>query len=209
MDDEAIGCGGTLLLHGQAGSELLGVFVSDCAGTVDDEKTKQYERDIRLAESKAAFEFFGMKHLGTLNHPDGNLCLNIPGIASDLAKLLTEHQPDIVFCPFPTDMHRDHQAVAQGLAGAIRDSSWKGDVWGYEVWSTLWPNAGVDISEVIDQKAESIDLYPSQMKHMPYVEAATGLNRYRGLKLGVPAAETFYVCSETEFGELADTLIGK
>ena len=56
-----------------------------------------------------------------------------------------------------------------------------------------WPNCGVDITHVVDQKRAAIECYQSQLT-MPYVDATLGLNRYRGLKLGVDFAEALFVC---------------
>jgi LmbE family N-acetylglucosaminyl deacetylase len=59
-------------------------------------------------------------------------------------------------------------------------SGYAGEVCCYEVWTSLWPNVGVDISSAIDTKREAVDCYASQVAHLHYVEGTLGLNRFRG-----------------------------
>jgi LmbE family N-acetylglucosaminyl deacetylase len=119
---------------------------------------------------------------------------------------LRELRPDVVICPFPGDHHRDHQAVAVSTAGAIAGSGFSGEVWCYETWSTLWPNTAIDISDVVDEKRRAIECYQSQVAHMPYADAALGLNRFRGLKVGVTHAEGIFACAAPRFLELSRTI---
>ena len=44
MDDEVIGCGGTLLLHRSLGSDVRVVFVSDSSGAVGDPRRAEIGR---------------------------------------------------------------------------------------------------------------------------------------------------------------------
>ena len=85
-------------------------------------------------------------------------------------------------------------------------SGYGGEVCCYEVWTSLWPNAAVDISSVVDVKREAINCYASQVAYLHYVEGALGLNRFRGLKLEVPYAEAFFACEPGTFHELCRTL---
>src|SRR5262249_19086405 len=107
MDDEVIGPGGTLLLHRQAGSQLGVVFVSDSAGdpTQTDASSDTAQRKL---EAQAAAAYVGFELVRFLDYADGKLSLRESRIAHDLAALLHEWQPTTIFCPFPTDHHRDH-----------------------------------------------------------------------------------------------------
>jgi LmbE family N-acetylglucosaminyl deacetylase len=206
MDDEVIAPGGTLLLHRQVGSSIGVVFVSDSAGdpgqTGIESQTEQ-----RKQESEAASRLVGYEILRFLDHPDGRLSRREEQIGRELAIVLKEWRPELVFCPFPTDHHRDHQACAAAVALAIETAKWHGEVWGYEVWSTLWPNVAIDISGVVEQKRSAIAAHASQVKTMGYIEAALGLNRYRGLRPGVAYAEAFYVCKAVEYIALVRQLL--
>ena len=196
MDDDVIGAGGTLLLHKRLGSEVTVVF---CAAGVTPEVDAE-----RRAEAQKAATAMGFARLQWLGLPDGSLSLHEPQLAMQLARLLREYAPQQIFCPFVSDHHRDHAAVAQGVAAAIRNTGWDGEVWCFEVWSPLWPNAAVDISEVQAEKRRMIGLYASQTAGLHYVDGILGLNSYRGLRVNVPYAEAFYACDAQRFCELAD-----
>ena len=207
MDDEMIGAGGALALHHQLGSELGLVFTADCAGVGPDPQKNEAEAKIRQAEAEVAAAYFDMDYQGTLGYPCGSLSLREKEMGKDLAKLIREWNPKTIFCPFPSDHHRDHQATAMGLANALKETGWKGEIWGYEIWSTIWPNTAVDITGVTEQKQESIECYPSQIKYMSYVDSALGLNRYRGLRVLKESAEAYYVCSAKEFQKICGHLL--
>ena len=207
MDDEMIGAGGTLALHQNMGSELGLIFTSDCAGVGPDPQANEAEAKVREAEAKIAAAYFDMDYLGTLGYPCGSLSRHEAAMGRELAERIESWQPETIFCPFPSDHHRDHQATALGLAHALATTGWKGEVWGYEIWSTLWPNTAVDITSVVQRKRESIECYPSQIQYMSYVESALGLNRYRGLRVLKESAEAFYVCSSNEFQKICGFLL--
>ena len=189
-DDETIGPGGCLALHKRAGSLVTTLFV-----TTSGEVAKDVPR-AREADRAATL-------LGYQNHflsiPDGSVSLHEATLASQIALFIRAFTPDTIFCPFPGDHHRDHQATAASTALAISATGFEGDIWCYEVWSTLWPNVLVDISSVVEEKRAAMNCYESQVSYTPYASAAIGLNQYRGLKGGVPFAEGFYVCSSPDF----------
>jgi LmbE family N-acetylglucosaminyl deacetylase len=209
MDDEVIGAGGTLLQHVAAGSDVGVFFTTDSAGSSNDPEKRHEERAIRHAEAHEAIDHLGAHLLGVAEFSDGHLSRQEPALGEQVAELIAEHRPEQIFCPFVSDMHRDHQATAAGLGLALKHlgSQWNGEVWGYEVWSTLWPNVAVDCSgDWLAKKAAAIACYRSQIAHMNYVDAALGLNRYRGLRVRVEAAEAFFVSDAAEWIRLSAML---
>ena len=207
MDDEVIGAGGTMILHREAGSALGVVFTTDSGGpAANGHRQRRATTEIRAREARAVADRFGFEILAVLPHPDGALSLHEPALGRDLAEWIESWRPDQIFCPFPADHHRDHQATAAALGAAIARAGWDGQVWCYEVWSTLWPNVEIDITRVVEAKREAISLYASQVAGMDYVEATLGLNRYRGLRVRVPSAEAFFVARAREYLHVAGTL---
>ena len=194
MDDEAIAPGGTLARHVQVGSAVGVAFATDSAAGFGAELTRT-----RTAEAVAASKRLGFDILGFMNFPDGQLSQHESELSDRLLELIADFKPTQIFAPFPTDNHPDHQALAAGLARAIRSSDWHGEVWSYEVWSPLWPNVVVDITEVVACKKAAIECHASQACYRPYVEATLGLNRYRGLKANVEYAEAYFVCDAGEY----------
>lgn len=191
MDDDVIGPGGTLALHRQLGSEI-GVVFCAAGSTATEDRT-------RKAEARDAAAFMGFHDVAWLDFPDGQMSVHESRLASRLASLLRERQPEQVFCPYVSDHHRDHTAVAMALASAIRETGWAGEVWCYEVWSPLWPNVAVDISAVVDHKRRAIERYASQVASLHYADGIIGLNRYRGLRAYVDFAEAFFVVPADEY----------
>jgi LmbE family N-acetylglucosaminyl deacetylase len=195
MDDDVIGPGGTLALHRQRGSSVSVVF---CAAGATPEQDRQ-----RKSEARAAAEFMGFERVDWLDFPEGALSLNEVALGAQLARLLRELKPELLFCPYVADHHRDHIAVALALASAIEQTRWQGEVWCYEVWSPLWPNVAVDISSVVETKRQAIELYTSQVAGLHYTEGTLGLNRYRALRVYVDYAEAFFVATPEEFIQLS------
>ena len=199
MDDEVIGAGGTLALHKQAGSTIGVVYLSDSDG---DSPTA-----VRKQEAEACSREMGFEIVAFLDFPDGDLPRCEDRIATRLREVIAGWKPTQIICPFLTDHHRDHQAAAASVALALRDSKWAGDVWGFEIWSTIWPNVVVDISSVVEKKKAGIACHASQVAGMDYIDAALGLNRYRGLRVQVRYGEAFHVCPAAEYVDLASRLM--
>jgi LmbE family N-acetylglucosaminyl deacetylase len=197
-DDESIAVGGTLALYRRAGADVTALFVTSDPPGADGTSP-------RKREAAAAAEVLG-HDVRFLGFTDGQASLQEEGIAAALAEAIRELRPEIVLCPFPGDQHRDHQAVSASTAGAITRSGFSGEIWCYETWATLWPNVAIDISDVVDEKRRAIACYQTQLAHRPYVEATLGLNRFRGLKVGVTHAEGLFACSAPQFVDLSRTL---
>ncbi|MEM9191975.1 MAG: PIG-L deacetylase family protein [Myxococcota bacterium] len=198
MDDEVIGPGGTLALHQNAGSTIDVVFCARGA-------TPEADRT-RRAEARACGAFMEFAGLHYLDFPEGALSLHEPALADALASFVRRFEPDVVFCPFVADHHRDHTACSMAVASALGRAAFRGEVWAYEVWSPLWPNVAVDISAVVDTKRRAIAFHESQTAGLHYVEGALGLNRYRGLRVYVDYAEAFFVGSLADFRAATDAM---
>jgi N-acetylglucosamine malate deacetylase 1 len=195
-DDEVIAVGGNLALHQRLGSEVLTLFVTLDAPTADVGRKSEAERAARL---------LGFDHR-FLGFPDGSISLHEPALARVIADVIRSFRPEVIYCPFPGDHHRDHQATSACTGMAVMETGFAGEVWSYEVWSCLWPNIGVDISSVVDIKREAINCYASQVAHVDYPEGALGLNRYRGLKLGVDYVEALFASNPRTFAGICRTL---
>jgi N-acetylglucosamine malate deacetylase 1 len=197
-DDEVIAVGGTLALHQRAGSEVLTLFVTLDAPAPDGSI-------IRKGEAERAGRMLGFEPR-FLGFPDGSVSLHEPDVAGAIADAIRSFRPDVIYCPFPGDHHRDHMSASACTGAAAAQSGYGGEVCSYEVWSNLWPNVGVDISSVVETKRAAIGCYASQIAYLPYAEGALGLNRFRGLKLGVAHAEGLFVCQARAFVEVCRTL---
>jgi LmbE family N-acetylglucosaminyl deacetylase len=205
-DDEVIPCGGTLLLHQAVGSTLGLAFITDSGGPSSDQNIRQKLIKIRQAESAQVMKKLNFQVVADLNITDGKATNYESTIHQEIKKCITQFKPDIILTPSPADNHGDHQATAIGVAEALSDVKFKGEVWSYELWSTIWPNVLIDISSVEKQKNELIRLYASQMNDRDYASAILGLNRYRGLRVQVDLAEAFFVGNTKNYYQTAAEL---
>lgn len=206
IDDEAIPCGGTLALHARAGSTVHVAFATDSAGPSSDPAARARLSGLRRGEAQAAQAILGYASAEILGFPDGRLTAHEPALAERLAAVVRAQRPDVILCPFPADSHGDHQAAALATSHAAVTAGFGGEIWAYEVWTTIWPNACVDITTVADVKQRAITAHASQMADRDYASAMLGLNRYRGLRHQVGLAEAFFATSAREFASLTATL---
>jgi len=207
MDDEAIGAGGAAELLRREDAEMSLVFTTDCAGTGPDPDRNAEIAVERGAEAENAAARMGMEYHGHLRLPTGSLSRYEPACGARLAELIARWKPETIFVPFPSDGHRDHQATSASLAIALKQSHWKGEIWCYEVWSPMFPNAVVDITDAVEEKRAFIECYPTQLEDLNYVEGGLGLNRLRGESVGVEFAEAYYLTGARGYIDLVRTLI--
>ena len=97
-DDEVIGAGGNLALHRRLGSEVLTLFVT-------------LDTPVRKGEAERAAQLLGFDHR-FLGFPDGSLSLHEEALTRAIADAIKSFRPEVIYCPFPGDHHRDHQAAS-------------------------------------------------------------------------------------------------
>jgi LmbE family N-acetylglucosaminyl deacetylase len=190
MDDEVIGCGGTLARHARKGGDVRVVFVTDgrsgskaLTGLSGAERARR-ERELveeRKAESRRALATLGAAEPAFLDAPDWRVALG-PDLRDGLRRALDATRPQVVYVPFFLDAHPDHRATAELLLAATGAGD-RFECRGYEVWTPLYPNCLVDIGETVDLKRRALEHYRSQLADNDYVHAALGLNAYRSMLL--------------------------
>lgn len=205
-DDEAIPCGGTLLLHARIGSTTHVVFATDSGGPSSDPAARTTLQRTRQAEAAAARGILGYTSAEELGFADGSLVREEAALEGRLEQTIRSFSPERILCPFPADSHADHQAAAIATSRAAAAADFRGDIWAYEVWAALWPTVAVDISAVVEAKEAAIACYASQLEDRDYVGAVLGLNRYRGLHHRVAYAEAYHACTAPQFCRLTAQL---
>jgi LmbE family N-acetylglucosaminyl deacetylase len=203
MDDETLGCGGTIARHVKAGAQVTVIFMTDGrygAGSYADmtaaERNRKLEEIIavRKQEARRAAEILGVQSLMFLDAEDSRLSADrrVPML---LREILQREQPCCVYLPYFLDRHRDHRAANGVLLAAVAGTRLEFECRGYEVWTPLFPNCVVKIDVTIDSKRSALACYRSQLADTDYVHAAIGLNAHRSLALGGKAglfAEAFH-----------------
>ncbi|MGY3090065.1 LmbE family N-acetylglucosaminyl deacetylase [Hymenobacter sp. UYAg731] len=147
-DDEALGCGGLLVLLHQAGQRVAAVLVSD--GTMSHPNSMLFSaparRAIREAEFRHALTILGIDEAEPLllGLPDGRVPAGPaePGFAEAAARLrafLEQQQAATVLVPWRRDPHPDHCATARLVQTALAAMAQPPRRLEYVVWA--WERA--------------------------------------------------------------------
>jgi LmbE family N-acetylglucosaminyl deacetylase len=181
MDDETIGCGGTLARHVLSGASITVVFLTDGAGggAVDSDGRRDSLTAVRKREARTALSVLGIERLEFLDAPDGHLASADGAVTSRLRKILIDGRFDLVYLPFFLEEHPDHRAASRVLIAALRDSGLDLQCMGYEVWTPLFPNCLVNIDATVERKREALGHYRTQLAEADYPHTQLGLNAYR------------------------------
>ncbi|MFH1369259.1 MAG: PIG-L deacetylase family protein [Elusimicrobiota bacterium] len=196
QDDEAIGCGGTIHLHVKQGGTASVIY---CTGG----------GDTRKKEAIAAADVLGLSDPVFMDYRDESLSAR-KDFARELAELLREKKPEIVFAPFHLDNHTDHRAVNEALIKAGKNKNLDFLVYAYPVWFPLYPNLLIDISGEWDSKKRAINCYRSQTETRDYVRMSHSLGQYWAAVKGrdIQVAESFFRASLKEYAKLGEKILG-
>jgi len=197
-DDEAIGCGGCLLLHRRQGDPVKVVFLTD--GAAGDPLGRWRGRDyraLRRTEARRAARVLGVRSLEFWDYPDGSLGDSAQALRRRLRELLKDERPDVVYRTPADDPHPDHRALAECFkAAAARVRGGWLDCQ-YEVWSLRKPSAVADISSVFSRKLQALRQYRSQLRYCDYLRRVSRIDSCRGLFLpDAGYAEAFRIVSQ-------------
>ncbi|HEY9107935.1 MAG TPA: PIG-L family deacetylase [Roseateles sp.] len=123
-DDEAIGCGGTVLRHVATGDHVVLAIVTDgrrSGGMRDPDGMAA----IRLGEARGAAAVLqaGLDWLGL---PEGDW--SVEQLRDSLMARLEQLRPDVVYAPSRVDFHPEHHKVAHALALALEAVSHRPEV---------------------------------------------------------------------------------
>ena len=192
MDDETLGCGGTIARHVQAGAEVTVVFLTDGRhgrAAPPGMSGPQLQRlqdetiEVRKREAQCAAEILGVRSLVFLDGQDTRLRFDtrVPKLLRDI---LVRERPQCVYLPSFLEQHRDHRAANGVLLAAVEGIGFEFECRGYEVWTPLFPNCLIKIDLTVELKKRALACYRSQLAQMDYLHAAIGLNAHRSLALG-------------------------
>lgn len=195
IDDETIGCGGTIFKHSSAGNQVTVLFVADCTP----ERIKEGEAaGAVLGVSKKIFWEYRSKTLTQFSE-----------IEERLLTLVQETRPDVIYIPSLIDRHNDHVALNYFFFNALKNLKKNFMIYSYEVWTTLIPNVVVDISDQVEIKKKAMACYPSQLASHNWLEGTLSLNRYRGMIANAKShGEAFFRLTPEKYRELWRNIYG-
>jgi LmbE family N-acetylglucosaminyl deacetylase len=180
-DDPEVSCGGTIARWSAAGTK---VAVCICAegdkGSLDPTVDGVALASVRQGEVKAAGAVLGVTGHHFLGYPDGAL-EDDAELRHRLVALIRELKPEVVVCPDPTAVffgqqyanHRDHRVVGWATMDAVTPAAanphyFPGAGAAHQVATlylsgTLEPDVWVDITGVVERKAQAVACHASQV----------------------------------------------
>lgn len=195
-DDETFGCGGLLLQY----PENFDIICLTDGRFGGHNQPEEEIIKIRKEEFKQCMNKLNITSFRFLDIKDRKLIYNYPVFES-----IEFDNYDYIFIPNYFDQHKDHKAVTTLLQKSFLSKKYKKSVRivFYEVWAALaFPNYYVDISKIIEQKKELINIYSSQTKYVDFLEGICSLNRYRGILVNTKYAECFSILDIDTFMKL-------
>lgn len=203
-DDEALGCGGTILKHKKNGDQVSFLWMTDGVSA----RTEQTEGSmhVRHAGCQKAIDFIKPHKFIHENFSDNAMDKHpLLAITQAIESFILEVQPDIIYTHFVNDLNIDHCITARAVLTATRPGSatFVKEIYSFEVpSSTDWavgseqfrPDTFVDISNFIEEKIEYLKCYKEEMRDYPHtrsIENIMALNQLRGAHMNLKAAEAF------------------
>ena len=208
MDDEVLGCGGTLARHAAAGSDITVVFLTDGRLGGRPDQSPQEIVSVRKAEAHRAAEILGVRTLAFLDAEDGRLRSDRI-VASGLREILERDPPEILYLPSYLERHPDHRAANGVLLEATRGNALNFECRAYEVWTPLFPNCLVGIDATVQLKEQALGCYRSQLAVVDYQHSGLGLNAFRAMGLGSGGgrfAEAFHTQPLADYRRLCEAV---
>lgn len=178
IDDDILGCGGSMIKHVQAGNTVYTLYVSSGENS-----------SIREKEAQDASEFCGIQDCFFLREKSRPIRYS-QELLEKIVSVLSEVLPDYLYVPHNNETDTDHKTTCEILSEARwlyeEETSHKTKaVLYYEVWTPLSEfNYIEDITEVMDKKIACMEKFSSQLAVRNYIEAVVGLNKYRGNMTG-------------------------
>jgi len=208
QDDEAIGCGGALILQLRTGNAAAIVLLQDGAdGHEELGMSRQALTELRNEESRRAAAAVGVESPVFLGY--ARLAESVPQASEQVRGIIRERKADAIFVPFVLDAHPDHRSANYILAEALKGIDWNVRVFGYEVWGLCIPNVLVVIDEAMEDKMRMLACFTWANSAIDYTHSTKGLNMYHSRMLGAGEcryAERFFELPRKEYIELVERI---
>jgi LmbE family N-acetylglucosaminyl deacetylase len=203
-DDETLGCGGTLLRHGERGDEISWLLITE---PQPGGRWSEEARASKAAALERVAAAYRAREVIRFGHPAGRLDeVPVADLVHGIARAVERARPEVVYLVHAGDVHTDHQVAFGAAMSALKPFHLRrlgvGRVLSYETLSSteaaavpsFAPNLHVDISPWLERKIEVMAMYETEMQPEPLPRSASAIRalaRYRGATVGVEYAEAF------------------
>jgi N-acetylglucosamine malate deacetylase 1 len=212
-DDEVLGAGGVMALHGARGDVVDTIIVADGETSRSGDKPADVMGRERAAVRAA--EVLGSRAPQLLGFPDQRLdTVPLLDIVQKIEATAIRLLPSLIYTHSLHDLNADHRIVARAVLTAFRpvQDSTVGAIYACEIASsTEWmpatpaeaflPRRFVDISGTLKKKLEALRCYDAEMRPFPHPRsfaAIEALAHWRGASAGLHAAEAFDILREID-----------
>jgi LmbE family N-acetylglucosaminyl deacetylase len=192
-DDPESGCGGALAKLAAAGHSVTIIYLTRGEAGIPG-KTHDEAASIRSNEAIAACKILNAKPIFA-GQIDGDTIMNNDWVKK-LQIIIGDEKPDIVFTHWPIDSHKDHQIASLLTIQCWIRSTQKFDLYFFEVCTgeqtlTFKPTDYIDITSTQEQKRKAVYCHVSQDPPGIYGCGHEIMEKFRGVEMGVKAAEGF------------------
>jgi LmbE family N-acetylglucosaminyl deacetylase len=195
--DPEAGPGGTLAKFAAGGHSVTNIYFTRGEAGVSG-KSHDEAAAIRTDEAIAACKMLGAKAVFA-GQMDGSSVVNNEWVTI-MEQVIAAEKPDLVFAHWPIDSHKDHQCASLLTLQVWMRAKVKFDLYFFEVGTgvetmTFHPTDYVDITGVQELKRRAVFCHASQNPPEIYKPGVPGnqaiMEEYRGMQMGVKAAEAF------------------
>jgi LmbE family N-acetylglucosaminyl deacetylase len=207
-DDEVLGCGGTMARLAAEGHSVHVLLMADGETSRSGSDATRAQISVRNVAADAACRILGCASVKSLQLPDNRLDGEVLlDVVKKVEAAIANYAPATVFTHHSGDVNVDHRVVHDAVLAACRPQPGHcvRDLLFFEVpSSTEWrpsasmppfaPDWFVDISATLDIKLKALDAYAAELRPFPHprsLEGVEALARWRGVTVGVAAAEAF------------------
>lgn len=186
-DDDAIGCGGTIIKALSQGRKVKIAYLSlPLSGA-----SNRQERRNEVADALA--------HLGVQEYSlaDGEFPDTVEKTRMAIKDAVRGWAPDCVLVPSPLENHEQHLMAFEAYLDLLREEKGLVTVL-YEVWGMIIPNLVVDITMQAERKGQAIAAHASQVRMVDYVSMARALNEYRAISSGINGQAEAFLCLDSK-----------
>jgi len=224
-DDEVLGMGGTIKKYTKNGDDVKIVIMatgihsrrsSNYENTsnynVDEKTLRKMEKQVTelQKDAKKAAKILGVSNVDFLNFPDNEMdTVSNLEITKAIEKIISQFKPTIVYTHSQFDINVDHRLCYFATLTATRPKSgnFVKQVYSFEVpSSTEWffpsnfsPNTFVDISNELNAKIKSLQVYKNEIEKFPHPrspDALKAISQRWGSVSGFKNAEAFTLIRE-------------
>jgi len=185
-DDDVIGAGGTVCLHAAAGDPVhVIVAYSGLSGDPEGHHSPAEYLALRKREALAGGAHLGLTSYEFWDYPEGHEPSPVDwrNAARRLAERIAELAPDQLYAPWVGEQHVDHYALGRAARMALSLIDFRGEAWGYEVWTPLVPTKIVDVSSVYERKVAGLSEHKSQLEYHDLLHVALAITAQRAVYL--------------------------